>query len=380
MHVRLGLERLLCSATRPPRRVALLTNHTGVDRALVPNYELLSTTCYRPVCLLVPEHGLYGQAQAGVSIASGQGPGGLPVISLYGSAVKPWTGILEGVDAIIYDMQDVGSRFYTYTHIMLEAMRAAASAGVTFMVLDRPNPITGTRVEGGVVDPAFRSMVGPEGLPIRHGLTVGELALLFNAELRVNCHLEVVTMEAWRRDRWWDQTGLSWIPPSPNCPTADTALVYPGTCLLEGTNISEGRGTTTPFQLVGAPWIDGAVWCRALARADLPGVRFRPAQFIPVFSKYRDKLCSGVFIHVVDREQFLPVATGLELLSSASRMYQEFAFLAPAGGGRRFFDLLAGSDRVRLALEERLAGDQLQALGRSGLEAFMNVRSRYLLY
>jgi uncharacterized protein YbbC (DUF1343 family) len=375
-----GLERLLCSGTRPARRVALLTNHTGVDRALVPNYQLLSTTSYRPVRILVPEHGLFGQAQAGVNIPGGTGPGGLPMVSLYGAAVKPWAEILEGVDCVIYDIQDVGSRFYTYTHTMLQAMRAVASAGITFMVLDRPNPITGTRVEGWIVEPSFQSIVGPGGMPIRHGLTTGELALFFNSEFRVNCRLEVVTMRAWRRDMWSDQTGLCWIPPSPNCPTADTALVYPGTCLLEGTNISEGRGTTTPFQLVGAPWIDGTSWCRELARAKLPGVRFRPAQFIPTFSKYRNETCNGVFIHVIDREKFLPVSTGLELLSTASRMYQEFDFLPPVAGGRRFFDLLAGSDRVRLSLEQQLSGQEILALGRPGVEKFVNTKSRYLLY
>jgi len=375
-----GLERLLCSGMRPPRRVALLTNHTGVDRAFVPIYQLLSTTCYRPVRILVPEHGLYGQAQAGVNISGGTGPGGLPMVSLYGSAVKPWAEILEGVDCVIHDIQDVGSRFYTYTYTMFQAMRAVASAGVTFMVLDRPNPITGTRVEGEIVEAGFQSIVGPEGLPIRHGLTAGELALFFNSEFRVNCRLEVVTMRGWRREMWSDQTGLCWIPPSPNCPTAGTALVYPGTCLLEGTNISEGRGTTTPFQLVGAPWIDGAAWCRELARAELPGVRFRPVQFIPTFSKYRSETCNGLFIHVIDREEFLPVATGLELLATASRMYQEFAFLPPGSGGRRFFDLLAGSDRVRLSLEQQLAGREILALGRPGVERFMNTRNRYLLY
>lgn len=381
MSVRIGLERLLRSCMSRPRRVVILTNHTGADRALRPNYELLSLSpAFRPVGILVPEHGLYGQAQAGDAVSHCHGPGGLPVTSLYGSQLKPWPALLEGVDAVIYDIQDIGSRYYTYTQTMLQAMRGAAASGVTFMVLDRPNPITGTRVEGGVVEPDFESLVGPLGIPIRHGLTPGELALLFNTELRVNCRLEVVTMEGWSRGMWFDQTGLPWVPPSPNCPTLDTALVYPGTCLLEGTNISEGRGTTTPFQLVGAPWMDGVAWCRELTARNLPGVRFRPAQFIPRFSKYRDQLCSGIFLHVIDREQFCPVTTGLELLCSAMSLFPAFSLLPPDGNGRCFFDLLAGSGVVGFALQQGRQTRHIIAEWQHGLDRFMKTRSRYLLY
>jgi uncharacterized protein YbbC (DUF1343 family) len=364
------------------RRVAILANHTSADRHLTPGYELLQQRADLEVALLLtPEHGLHGQAQAGVMVDDGPGPHGLPVKSLYGRRRPEWPELLAGIDVLLFDVQDVGCRYYTYTQTMLEAMRAAAAAGVLFAVLDRPNPINGVSVQGGVVQADFASLVGAAGLPVRPGLTVGEIACLFNTELAVGCELEVVRMSGWRRSMWFDATGLPWVSPSPNMPTLATATVYPGTCLLEGTNLSEGRGTTTPFQTVGAPWVDGQLWARALNDLQLPGVRFRPVLFTPWYSKYCGRVCGGVHLHVLDRSAFLPVRTGLELLRSAIDLFPEFSITAPTDdGGRCFFDLLAGSDQLRRWLLEGRSTASIARSFHSERNRFLLLRDRYLLY
>jgi uncharacterized protein YbbC (DUF1343 family) len=277
-------------------RVGLLTNHTGVDRRLRSGIDLLrSRGDLQLAALFAPEHGIRGEAQAGAVIADAiDARTGLPVHSLYGDVQRPLPETLGGLDALVFDVQDVGVRYATYASTCLLCLEAAAEAGIAFVVLDRPNPLGG-EVEGNVLDPAFVSFVGAHPVPIRHGLTIGELARLVAAERGLPPPI-VVPLRGWRRDLWHDQTGLPWVSPSPNLPTLDSLTLYPGTCLIEGTNVSEGRGTTRPFELIGAPWLAAHSLADELAGRNLPGVAFRPVWFVPTFSKHVGATCSGVQI------------------------------------------------------------------------------------
>ena len=335
------------------RSIGLITNQTGIDLQFRSNLTLLAE--YPKVelaAIFSPEHGVAGSAQAGIQIASAIGKGGqIPIYSLYGETRQPTPEMLTGIDALVYDIQDVGARFYTYISTLFRAMRAAAANNVDFIVLDRPNPIRGDRVEGNLLQPAFQSFVGETAIPIRHGMTVGELAQFCRVELdsTPSPRLHVVPMHGWRRAMWYNETGLPWVPPSPNMPTVETATLYPGTCLIEGTNLSEGRGTTKPFEWIGAPWIDSERWADRLNNLDLPGTRFRPIHFTPTFSKYANQECHGVQVHVTDRNQCKPVDVALHLIATVQRNYSDqFEFLKTRG--RYFFDLLAGTDELRLRL------------------------------
>ena len=292
--------------------------------------------------------------------------------------------MLSQLDAVIFDLQDVGARYYTFASTMTLAMEACAEQEKTFIVLDRPNPINGTDVEGPVLDPHFSSFVGRYPLAVRHGMTMGEMALYFNTEFHLGCALEVVKMRGWKRDTFFDETGLSWIPPSPNLPTLDSTLVYPGAGLLEGTNVSEGRGTTRPFELSGAPWIESKKAARRLNEMRLPGAYFRPASFIPTFQKWAGKKVGGVQIHVLDRNRFRPFRTGLALVS----VYRKL-------GGARFrwkeppyeyedkklpFDILCGTDRLRGLMEDGATLEELDHSWENELERFKKIRAKYLLY
>ena len=274
------------------RSIGLITNQTGVDPQFRSNLTLFAEhPKVQLVALFSPEHGISGSAQAAIHVPSAVDRGRqIPVYSLYGATRQPTPERLAGIDVLVYDIQDVGSRFYTYISTLLRAMKAAASNSVDFIVFDRPNPIRGDRVEGNQLQPAFQSFVGEAAVTIRHGMTVGELAQFCKAELDfASSQLEIVPMHGWRRGMWYDQTGLPWVPPSPNMPTVETATLYPGTCLIEGTNLSEGRGTTKPFEWIGAPWIDPERWADTLNNLDLPGTHFRPIHFTPTFSKYADQ-------------------------------------------------------------------------------------------
>ncbi len=386
-----GLEVLARRRFAPLRglRVGLVCNPTAVDRRLRHAADLLAAAPgVRLTALFGPEHGVRGDVQYMARVDDGRDPAtGLPVHSLYGAApesLRPGPSLLAGLDALVFDVQDVGSRYYTYQATMMLCMEAAAAARLRFVVLDRPNPIGGTQIEGPALRPGFESFCGLHDLAVRHGMTVGELAALFREERRLDLDLEVVPCEGWRRRRPFEATGLPWVFPSPNMPTPDTALVYPGMCLLEGTNLSEGRGTTRPFHLLGAPWLDGRQLAHDLDAERLPGVRFRPVGFTPTWDKHAGKPCHGVELHVHDPEAFRPFRTGLACVAVARAQDPDrFAWREEAYefvSGVPAFDLLCGSDRERRAIE---AGDGWREMARgfAGEErAFARRRRRFLRY
>ncbi len=382
--VRYGLDRLLAEGYPPleDKRIGLITNNTGVDKQLRSNIDLLHQhPGYQLAALYGPEHGVRGNAAAGEHVESyNDTRTGLRVFSLYGKSQRPTPTMLDGVDALVFDILDCGCRYYTFPYTMAYTMQAAAEHGIPYIVLDRPNPATGTRIEGNILKPGFESFVGLYPIPMRHGLTIGELALLFNAEFGIDCDLHVVRMDGWQREMWWEQTGSPWVMPSPNAPTPEFAIVYPGTCLFEGTNLSEGRGTTRPFQLIGAPWIVGEDWASTLNDLALPGVIFRPAWFTPTFSKHQGQLCGGVELHVVDREQFEPVRVALEMLATARKHYPSDFSWQQSMNGRYFFDSLAGTDQLRHDLEHGISAAEIVVGWQDELTAFQEVRHKYLLY
>ena len=400
-----GIEVLLASRLDllRGRRVGLVTNPTAVDARLRSSAELLRAHPeVNLVALYGPEHGVRGDAQAGEYVPFYRDPHlGLPVFSLYGETQRPPADMLTRIDAymreydtrhdgktveprmlesievMVFDLQDVGTRVYTYVATMAYAMQAAAEAGIPFVVLDRPNPITGAALEGPVLRfPEYSSFIGLYPVPLRHGMTAGELARLFNARfLPRPADLTVVPMAGWRRGDWFEATGLPWVLPSPNLPSVDAAVVYPGQVMLEGTNLSEGRGTTRPFELCGAPWLDGYVLARDLNALDLPGVRFREAWFTPTFSKFAGQRCGGVQLHVRDREAFRPVLTTIALLAEVRRL----------GGDRLefhadYFDRVLGQPSIREGLLAGVPAAVLAAEWAPELRAFAALRTEYLLY
>ncbi len=364
------------------RRVGLITNQAGVDRLLRSTIDLLLEAGVQLVALFGPEHGVRGDAQAGVPVGDERDPRtGLPVYSLYGATKKPTAQMLRDVEVLVCDLQDAGCRYWTNLYTMAYAMEAAAEHGVGFVVLDRPNPIGGQWVEGNLLDPAYRSFVGGYPLVIRHGLTMGEAARYLAGELGVGKDPIVVPAKGWRRWQFFSDTGLPWVPPSPNSPTPDTLTLYPGTCLVEGTNLSEGRGTTRPFELIGAPWLDAHRLADQLNALNLPGVRFRPAYFTPTFSKHQGERCAGVQIHILDRRSLPAVEVGVHLLAAArAQDPQRFAWRPPGGGGRPFIDLLAGGDGLRRHLDQGAPAEELLAAWRQDAAAFAARRRPYLLY
>ncbi|HEX6498074.1 MAG TPA: DUF1343 domain-containing protein [Micromonosporaceae bacterium] len=335
-------------------RVGLVTNQTGVLPDLTPTLDGLRSAGVHVTALFGPEHGVRGTAQAGFSEASSVDPeSGLPFFDTYrrtGSALDELIGQAD-VDVLVYDIQDIGCRCYTYVWTMADLMAAAARTGRAFTVLDRPNPISGLAVAGPPLDPAYSSFVGRAEIPLRHGLTVGELARWLARHLDLDLDLRVVPLVGWRRADWYDRIGLPWVPPSVNMPTLDTALVYSGTVLFEGTNLSEGRGTTRPFELIGAPYVDRR-WAAALRRVDLPGVAFRDAWFTPAWGPHAGTPQRGVQVHITDRLTVLPVRTALVMLRLLRELYpDDFAWRPPERDGRRFVDLLWGSDRLRRTVD-----------------------------
>lgn len=362
------------------KRVALVTNATGVDRHLRSDIDRLAAhPDVALVALFGPEHGVRGDVQAGDKVASSRDAGtGLPVHSLYGEHREPTAAMLAGIDVIVFDIQDVGTRFYTYPYTLAGVMRAAKRAGIPVVVADRPDPLGGLRVEGPVLDPSLASFVGLFPIPLRHGMTLGELALLFNTEFGIGADLHVVAMEGWRRGEEPLREALPWVPPSPNMPTPDTALVYPGLGLLEGTNVSEGRGTTRPFEMLGAPWVDARALADRLNALRLPGARFRAAWFTPSFSKHAGLACGGVQVHITDRAAFRPVRTGIAVLKALHEQHpKDFAFLS---GDPPFFDRLSGVPWLREAILRGDAIEAIEARWTPELRQFETLRQRYLLY
>jgi uncharacterized protein YbbC (DUF1343 family) len=303
----------------------------------------------------------------------------LPVHSLYGETKMPTDKMMHGIDIVLVDLQDVGTRFYTYSSTLLFMLRAAEKSGAEVIVLDRPNPQGGVMIEGPVLEPAFASFVGSFAMPVRHGMTFGELAQMFVGEEKLRTRLRVIPMRGWRRDLApyvaWD---LPWVPPSPNMRTAQTAAVYPGTALFEGTNISEGRGSEKPFEYIGAPFIDGAALAKRLNAMGLPGVTFAPISFTPDFSKYAGQPCHGVWVIPTNSTTFQPFRTGIALVKAVHGMYPDkFEFRA---GTPSFFDQLAGTDTVRKGILDGKAVSEIEAQWQPGLEAFRQLRARYLIY
>jgi uncharacterized protein YbbC (DUF1343 family) len=368
------------------RRWGLVAHQASVDRRLDHAATLLAgARSGRLVRLFAPEHGLWGAAQDHAPVATTRDPvTGLPVVSLYGRRRAPTAAMLRGLDLLIVDLQDVGARYYTFVWTMALAMQACARADVEVLVLDRPNPLGGVIVEGNIPDPAFASFVGLYPLPVRHGLTIGELAGYLNAVHGIRCRLAVIPMRGWRRAMLWEDTGRPWVPPSPNMPTPDTARVYPGGCLIEGTNLSEGRGTTRPFEWVGAPYLDAHAYAERLNRRGLPGVHFRPARFQPAFHKWAGRLCGGVQVHVTDPARFKPFLTGLALVDAARRQApRSFRWRRPPYEFERRrlpFDILCGTDAIRRALEAGAALPGIEAGWRRALDAWRGRRAPWLAY
>jgi uncharacterized protein YbbC (DUF1343 family) len=388
--VSVGLEKLMTDP-RPIRgsRLGLVANQCSVTGKLDHSVRLLHAgSDWKLVSLFGPEHGIWGDAQDMDQIEHSVDPvTGLNVHSLYGSSeadLAPSPEALGGLDVLLIDLQDVGSRYYTFIYTMMLCMRVAAKAGVRVVVLDRPNPIGGARIEGNIREEKYSSFVGMFPLPVRHGMTAGELARYFNAKLGLGCELEVIAMDGWRRSMWYDQTGFPWVIPSPNMPTVATATVYPGMCLIEGTNLSEGRGTTRPFELFGAPWLDPFALADALNQVDLPGVRFRPHYFTPTFQKHAGKVCGGVELHVTDREALEPFRTGLWCIKVARDLdpakfdwrRETYEYVSD----RLAIDLLAGSARYRETLEAGGNPDQWARAWKGEPEGFGKERKEFLIY
>jgi uncharacterized protein YbbC (DUF1343 family) len=389
--IRTGLDRLVAGEVPAlrGRRVGLIANPTAVDAELRHAVDLLAdSTGVRLTTLFGPEHGLRGDAQDMIGVDMSRDPHtNLPAWSLYGhdeASLSPTAAMLDGLDVLVYDVQDVGSRYYTFVWTMVLAMRAAAKAGIAFAVLDRPNPIGGALVEGGAIAPGYESFVGLVSCPNRHGLTAGEIARWRADVEKLSLELHVVEMQGWRREMYYEDTGLPWVLPSPNMPTRDTALVYPGMCLVEGTEASEGRGTTRPFELAGAPGVDGWKLAEARAAAQLPGVRMRPCTFTPTFQKHARLACGGVQLHVTDREAFRPYLTGVAFLHAMravggdalawrTRAY-EFVDKIPA------IDLLCGSPEIREGIDAGASLPDLAATWRQGEADWAEARRAWTIY
>ncbi|MCP1490027.1 uncharacterized protein YbbC (DUF1343 family) [Peribacillus frigoritolerans] len=360
------------------KKVGLITNPTGIDSKLTSIVDLLHDDAdINLTALFGPEHGVRGDAQAGASVEYYiDEKTGLPVYSLYGKTKKPTPEMLKDVEVLVFDIQDVGTRYYTYIYTMAYAMEAAKENDIPFIVLDRPNPQGGESVDGPVLEPEFSSFVGLYPIPLKHGMTVGELATLFNKEFKIGADLKVIKMKGWKRDMDFDDTGLPFVLPSPNMPTVSTTFVYPATGLIEGTNVSEGRGTTKPFELIGAPYINSDELAGKLNALRLPGVKFRAASFTPTFSKHAGKLSHGVEIYITDREEFKAVPTGLYIIKTIQDLYPgDFEFLAANN-----FNLLIGNGWIMSRIKEGSTVNEILKEYQVKQDAFKKVRKNYLLY
>ena len=385
----LGVEKLLEEQIDLVRgaRIGLVCNQASVNHGFRHVADLFHEhPDINLTTLFGPQHGIRGDVQDNM-IETGHAidrKTGLPIYSLYSETREPTEEMLRDVDIIVFDLQDVGTRIYTFVYTLANCMRAAKKFGKKVIACDRPNPIGGTKVAGVVLDPAFSSFVGQFPIATRHGMTVCELGRMFNEHFGIGCELECVAMSGWSRDLWYDQTDGPWVLPSPNIPTPETTAVFPATVHLEGTQMSEGRGTTKPFEFAGAPYIDADDFADALARFDFPGVYFRSCGFMPTFQKHAGQACGGVQIHITDREAFEPVIAGIAIVKSAFDMYgDKFRWKDPPYEyeyDRNPFDLISGTSKVREAIER---GDSLQSIRESWiipLEEFKLLRREFLLY
>lgn len=359
------------------KRVGLITNPTGINSEYESTIDILFEKV-NLVSLFAPEHGIRGDKQAGVpSQTTTDEVTGLPVYSLYGQTQKPTKVMMDTIDILCIDLQDAGARFYTYIYTMAYAMEASEEYDKEFVVFDRPNPAGGEKFEGNILEEEYKSFVGNYPIVQRHGMTIGELAKMFNEEFGIGCKLTVIEMTGWKRSMYFDETNLPWVIPSPNFPSQNTALVYPGTCIFEGTNLSEGRGTTIPFEVIGAPYIDAIEYANALNELGLKGVKFRPAHFTPTFSKHANVLCHGVQVHVTDRDKFEPVKTGWAMLDVVRNLYPEDFQILNVNNNRNMLNLLTGTNFITqdlYTLEEQFE------IIEEDTAIFGEIREKYLIY
>jgi uncharacterized protein YbbC (DUF1343 family) len=379
--IRPGVEMLLADSSHLvlDRAAGLITNHTGIARDRTHTIDVLMENGVQLVALFGPEHGIRGDVDEGVRVASGvDARTGLPVHSLYGPTLRPSDEMLEGIEVLLFDIQDIGARYYTYVSTMALSMQAAADKGIPFVVLDRPNPIGGERVQGNVLDPAFATFVGLYATPMRHGMTAGELARLFNDHFGIGADLHVVPVAGWTRDLWFDATGLPWLPPSPNMPSLESATHYPGTCLFEGTNLSVGRGTPEAFQIIGAPWLDGDTLAARLNAYELPGVRFDAVTFTPndpSDEKFGGVAVNGVRFVTTDRSVYDPTRAAVAALIEARKLAgDEWVWHV------RHFDRLAGTALLRPAIDEGQTLEAATTGWSDQIATFRQLRVSYLLY
>ncbi len=387
--VKLGLEKVLNEQNNLLRnlRIGLICNQTSVNHQFQHAADLFfENDNLNLVSLFGPQHGIRGDVQDNMVETSHaiDRLTKLPIYSLYSETRQPTEEMLLSIDALVFDLQDVGCRVYTFIYTMANAMRACAKFGKKIFVLDRPNPIGGLLAEGNFLEKGHESFVGQFPLPMRHGLTVGELAKLFNTEFHINCDLEVITMNNWERQDFYDETDAPWVMPSPNMPTVDTTVVFPSTVYFEGTKVSEGRGTTRPFEIVGAPYIDSNEYADELSALELPGVIFRPINFLPTFQKYSNQSCGGVFLHITERNLFEPVITGLAMVKIMYELYPkdfewkdtpyEYEF------DRNPFDVIAGTTKIREMIEEGKSIAEIKLSWKNDVEDFNELRKKYFLY
>lgn len=387
--ISLGIEVLLSGRVDLLRgaRVGLICNQASVDHGLRHSADLCrAQDDFTLTTLFGPQHGVRGEVQDNMieTPHSIDAETGLPVYSLYSETREPTEAMLKDIDTFVFDMQDVGCRIYTFIYTLANCMRAAQKYGKRVVVCDRPNPIGGEKVAGNVLEPEFASFVGQFPIPTRHGMTVCELAKMFREHWGIECELDLILMDGWTRDLWFDETDASWVLPSPNIPTLDSATVFPGTVHIEGTQMSEGRGTTRPFEFVGAPYIDAAKYRHELDSYDFAGVYFRACSFQPTFQKHVGRACGGVQIHVTDREIFEPVSAGVAAVKIAYDLYPEhFLWKEPPYEyvfNQNPFDVIAGTDTLRGALERGESLDTIINSWKQERSAFIIERDKYLLY
>ncbi len=388
--MRLGVDRLLEGPDEDliqGQRVGLVCNPASIDARFRHAVERFAAAAdWKLGAIFGPQHGFRSDLQENMieSPHARHASWRVPIYSLYSETREPTREMLADLDVLVVDLQDVGTRIYTYIYTMANCLRAARRNGIRVIVCDRPNPIGGEQVEGATLDPAYASFVGQFPIPMRHGMTIGELARLFNDHFGLTAAVDVVPMDGWQRSTYFDDTGLPWVLPSPNIPTLDTAIVYPGAVLFEGTMISEGRGTTRPFELIGAPWIDGERLADEMNAKKLPGVHFRPVVFEPTFHKHAKETCGGCQVHVTDRRTFAPLRAGVELLAALHRQAPDrFAWRNPPyeyEHDKWPIDILYGSDRLRTTLDAGRDVGVLTDEWRRSEDAFRELRQRFLLY
>jgi uncharacterized protein YbbC (DUF1343 family) len=386
--VQLGTDQLLASGRLRGARVGIVCNHASVSHGFSHIVDRLAAADdVRLAAIFGPQHGFRSDVQDNmIETPHRDDPSRrVPIYSLYSETREPTGDMLSGLDLLVIDLQDIGARIYTYIYTMANCLRACGRHGLPVIVCDRPNPINGESVEGALLRRGFESFVGLFPIPMRHGMTMAELARLFNEEFGLGAQLEVVRMDGWERRMFHDETDLPWVMPSPNMPTLDTAVVYPGTVLFEGTMLSEGRGTTRPFELVGAPGVEAERFARDLNDRGLPGVYFRPAVFEPTFQKHAKQACGGCQVHITDRRAFKPVLTGVVLMDAFRRaLPNSFALWRQPPyeyeKEKLPIDILAGSDALRTQIDSGMAAEEIADSWRADEEAFRKARAPYLLY